>query len=233
MGYQMKPYKLKRFLVVVSIILALIVLYTEAVNLNTPNMTFRQKLLKAFYPALMWSSKKAGTNAVILTNNDVKPVIPFYSLSIVLNNGNTLNFESFRGKKVLLVNTASDCGYTNQYESLQKLSEQYKGKLQLVGFPANDFKEQEKGSDAQIAAFCKENFGVTFPLAVKSIVIKGAAQNAVFNWLSDAAKNGWNNKAPSWNFSKYLVNEQGVLINYFDPSISPLSEEVTKAIAEN
>jgi len=229
----MKPYKLKRFLVVVSIILALIVLYTEAVNLNTPNMTFRQKLLKAFYPALMWSSKKAGTNAVILTNNDVKPVIPFYSLSIVLNNGNTLNFESFRGKKVLLVNTASDCGYTNQYESLQKLSEQYKGKLQLVGFPANDFKEQEKGSDAQIAAFCKENFGVTFPLAVKSIVIKGAAQNAVFNWLSDAAKNGWNNKAPSWNFSKYLVNEQGVLINYFDPSISPLSEEVTKAIAEN
>jgi len=233
MGYQMKPYKLKRFLVVVSIILALIVLYTEAVNLNTPNMTFRQKLLKAFYPALMWSSKKAGTNAVILTNNNVKPVIPFYSLSIVLNNGNTLNFESFRGKKVLLVNTASDCGYTNQYESLQKLSEQYKGKLQLVGFPANDFKEQEKGSDAQIAAFCKENFGVTFPLAVKSIVIKGAAQNAVFNWLSDAAKNGWNNKAPSWNFSKYLVNEQGVLINYFDPSISPLSEEVTKAIAEN
>jgi len=229
----MKPYKLKRFLVVVSIILALIVLYTEAVNLNTPNMTFRQKLLKAFYPALMWSSKKAGTNAVILTNNDVKPVIPFYSLSIVLNNGNSLNFESFRGKKVLLVNTASDCGYTNQYESLQKLSEQYKGKLQLVGFPANDFKEQEKGSDAQIAAFCKENFGVTFPLAVKSIVIKGAAQNAVFNWLSDAAKNGWNNKAPSWNFSKYLVNEQGVLINYFDPSISPLSEEVTKAIAEN
>ena len=229
----MKPYKLKRFLVVVSIILALIVLYTEAVNLNTPNMTFRQKLLKAFYPALMWSSKKAGTNAVILTNNDVKPVIPFYSLSIVLNNGNSLNFESFRGKKVLLVNTASDCGYTNQYESLQKLSEQYKGKLQLVGFPANDFKEQEKGSDAQIVAFCKENFGVTFPLAVKSIVIKGAAQNAVFNWLSDAAKNGWNNKAPSWNFSKYLVNEQGVLINYFDPSISPLSEEVTKAIAEN
>jgi len=233
MGHQMKPYKLKRFLVVVSIIIALIVLYTEAVNLNTRNMTFRQKLLKAFYPALMWSSKKAGTNAVILTNNDVKPVIPFYSLSIVLNNGNSLNFESFRGKKVLLVNTASDCGYTNQYESLQKLSEQYKGKLQLVGFPANDFKEQEKGSDAQIAAFCKENFGVTFPLAVKSIVIKGAAQNAVFNWLSDAAKNGWNNKAPSWNFSKYLVNEQGVLINYFDPSISPLSEEVTKAIAEN
>ena len=229
----MKPYKLKRFLVVVSIILALIGLYTEAVNLNTPNMTFRQKLLKAFYPALMWSSKKAGTNAVILTNNNVKPVIPFYSLSIVLNNGNTLNFESFRGKKVLLVNTASDCGYTNQYESLQKLSEQYKGKLQLMGFPANDFKEQEKGNNAQIAVFCKENFGVTFPLAAKSTVIKGVTQNTVFNWLSDAAKNGWNDKAPSWNFSKYLVNEQGVLINYFDPSISPLSEEVIKAITEN
>ena len=223
--------KLKRFLVVIAIIIAAVIVYTEAVNLKTTNMTFRQKLLKAFYPALMWVSRGSSKHPV-LTNNKSKPVVPFYSLSIGLNNGNQLNFETLKGKKVLLVNTASDCGYTNQYYDLQKLSEAYKDKLLVIGFPANDFKDQEKGNDAEIAEFCKINFGVTFPLAAKSTVIKGTAQKVVFNWLSDAAKNGWNNTAPSWNFSKYLVNEEGILTNYFEPAISPLSQEVTTAIAE-
>ena len=231
MGDKVKLRKLKRFLIVIAVILTALVLYTEAVNLNSKSMTFRQKLLKAFYPALMWISKGKSNNAV-LSNNHSRPAIPFYSLNTVLNNGDTLNFETLQGKKILLVNTASDCGYTNQYEDLQKLSEQYKNKLLVIGFPANDFKEQEKGNDAAIAEFCKVNFGVTFPLASKSTVIKGAQQNPVFNWLSDAAKNGWNNTAPSWNFSKYLVNEQGVLTNYFEPAVSPLSKEVTDAVSK-
>lgn len=226
----MKWRKLKRFLVVILSIITVIVLYTAAVNLNTKNMTFRQKLLKAFYPALMWISRASRKNAVLSDSNS-KPVIPFYSLSTVLNNGDTLNFETLKGKKVLLVNTASDCGYTNQYEDLQKLSEQYKDKLLVIGFPANDFKEQEKGNDSEIAEFCKINFGVSFPLASKGMVIKGTAQNPVFNWLSDAAKNGWNNTAPAWNFSKYLVNGEGVLTNYFEPAVSPLSKEVTDAVS--
>jgi glutathione peroxidase len=225
-----KMIKLKRFLFVISVIIAAVIVYTEAVTLNTTNMTFRQKLLKAFYPAIMWFSKSGNAN-VVLNKNHAKPAVPFYSLSAVLNNGDTLNFESLKGKKVLLVNTASDCGYTNQYEDLQKLSEQYQDKLMVIGFPANDFKEQEKGNDAAIAEFCKSNFGVTFPLASKSTVIKTAAQNPVFNWLSDASKNGWNNTAPSWNFSKYLVNEKGELINYFDKAVSPLSKEVTDAVS--
>ncbi len=227
----MKRRKLKRFLVVIISIITAIVLYTEAVNLNTTNMTFRQKLLKAFYPALMWMSRGSSKNPV-LSNNHSKPAVPFYSLNTVLNNGSNLNFESLKGKKVLLVNTASDCGYTNQYEDLQELSEQYKDKLLVIGFPANDFKEQEKGNDSDIAEFCKINFGVSFPLATKSTVIKGTAQNPVFNWLSDASKNGWNNAAPSWNFSKYLVNEEGVLANYFEPAVSPLSQEVTDAVSK-
>jgi glutathione peroxidase len=229
---KMRMRKLKRSLVVIAVIIAAMVLYTEAVNLKTKNMTFRQKLLKAFYPALMWISRGSSKNAV-LSNSGSKATVPFYSLNAVLNNGDTLKFESLKGKKILLVNTASDCGYTNQYDDLQKLSEQYKDKLQVIGFPANDFKEQEKGNDTEIAEFCKINFGVTFPLASKSTVIKSAEQNPVFTWLSDAAKNGWNNTAPSWNFSKYLVNEEGVLINYFEPAVSPLSQEVIKAIAEN
>ena len=158
------------------------------------------------------------------------PLISFYDLKGKLNNGSEISLATFKGKKVLLVNTASDCGYTNQYEDLQKLSEQYKEKLVILGFPANDFKEQEKGTDAAIAEFCKANFGVTFPLMQKSVVIKSAEQNPVFQWLTDSTKNGWNNKFPSWNFSKYLVNENGVLTNYFDPSVSPMNSEVLHAI---
>jgi glutathione peroxidase len=223
--------KLKRFALVVAVILIAIVAYTELVNLKTTNMTFKQKLLKAFYPVIMKFSKNDHSTITKKNTNTTSPV-SFYSLSTVLNNGERLNFESLKGKKVLLVNTASNCGYTNQYDDLQKLSEQYKDKLTVIGFPANDFKEQEKGDDKQIAEFCKINFGVNFPLAAKSSVIKNANQNPVFQWLSDAAKNGWNNTQPSWNFSKYLVNEQGELINYFDKAVSPLSEEVIKAIEE-
>lgn len=136
----------------------------------------------------------------------------------------------FKGKKILFVNTASDCGYTDQYDALQKLYEDNKDKLMIIGFPANDFKEQEKGTDEEIAQFCKINYGVTFPLVKKTSVIPGHDQHPVFQWLSDKTKNGWTNKKPSWNFSKYLVNEDGILTNYFDPSISPTSREVVAAI---
>lgn len=128
------------------------------------------------------------------------------------------------------MNTASNCGYTNQYEDLQKLYQQFNDQLQIIAFPANDFKEQEKGNDTDIAQFCQVNFGVTFPLAKKSVVIPSGDQNNIFQWLTDKSKNGWNEKSPSWNFSKYLVNEQGTLTHYFDPSVSPLSEDVIKAV---
>ncbi len=193
-------------------------------------MTLRQSILKAIYPLWMWYSRNKENRKKILQNrNNVQPVHSFYSLSARLNNNTDLNFDSLKGKKVLLVNTASDCGYTNQYDDLQKLFETTKDKLIVIGFPANDFKEQEKGNDEEIAQFCKINFGVTFPLAKKSSV-KGEKQNEIFKWLSDKNENGWNDKQPSWNFSKYLVNEQGLLTHYFDPAISPLSEEVKKAI---
>ena len=224
--------KLKRILIVIIVIINIVIVFTEAITINTKNMTFRQKLLKAFYPVIMKFSKN-GHSTIVQKNTNTKPPVSFYSLSTVLNNGDLLNFESLKGKKVLLVNTASNCGYTNQYEDLQKLSEQYKGKLLVIGFPANDFKEQEKGDDKEIAEFCKVNFGVSFPLATKSSVVKNTHQHPVFQWLSDAKKNGWNNTPPSWNFSKYLVNEQGELINYFDKAVSPLSDEVLKAIEEN
>jgi glutathione peroxidase len=173
--------------------------------------------------------KKSG---VLRNDRNIQPPQSFYGLSVHLNNGKELDFASLRGKKVLLVNTASDCGYTNQYDDLQKLYEDFAEKLTVIGFPANDFKEQEKGNDEEIAQFCKINFGVTFPLAKKSTVIKGQAQQEVFQWLTDKTKNGWNTKQPSWNFSKYLVDEKGVLTNYFDPAVSPLSDEIVREISK-
>ena len=201
--------------------------YVVIVNRNSTTMTTRQKLLKAIYPVFMWMQ---GKKAKVLTNEKTQPPVSFYSLKATLGNGGEFDFTQLKGKKVLLVNTASNCGYTNQYDDLQKLNEQFHNKLVILGFPANDFKEQEKGNDEEIAQFCKINFGVTFPLMKKSSVIKAADQNEVFKWLTDSTKNGWNRKQPSWNFSKYLINEQGVLIKYFDPSVSHLSEEVVTEI---
>ena len=221
--------KLKRFFIVLLIIIAAFAVYVEIANRNSKNMSYRQKVLKTIYPALMWFTRLTGKNTKELSGTK-QPPVSFYSLKTTLNNGDTLDFSGFKGKKVLLVNTASDCGYTNQYEELQKLSDKYKDKLVIIGFPANDFKEQEKGTDTDIAAFCKKNYGITFSLAQKSVVIKSANQNPVFQWLTDSAKNGWNTKSPSWNFSKYLVNEQGALTNYFGSSISPMSDDVQEAI---
>ncbi|HEX4876315.1 MAG TPA: glutathione peroxidase [Chitinophagaceae bacterium] len=220
--------KLKRLLIVLLLLLTIFVVYVEIANRNTKNMTYRQKVLKAVYPAFMWFTKLTGTNAKKLKNETNKvPVAPFFDLSASQNDGKEFQFSGLKGKKVLLVNTASDCGYTGQYAQLQQLYEQYKEQLVILAFPANDFKEQEKGSDEEIASFCKANYGVTFPVMKKSVVIKSAQQNPVYQWLTDAAKNGWCSQQPSWNFSKYLVNENGVLINYFDPSVAPMSREIT------
>jgi glutathione peroxidase len=206
--------------------------YVEIVNRNSKHMTFRQKVLKAVYPAWMWWANLRGKNMTRLSNDKKTPQVSFYSLHDTLNNGTVMDFASLKGKKVLLVNTASHCGYTDQYADLQKLSEEHSADLVVIGFPANDFKHQEKGSDEEIAMFCQQNYGVNFPLMKKSVVIKQKDQNPVFRWLTDSSLNGWNNKPPSWNFTKYLVNEQGVLTNYFGASLSPLSREIMDAITK-
>jgi glutathione peroxidase len=222
--------KIKKTATVLLVLLIVFAGYVIIVNRKSENMTVRQKVLKAVYPAWIVWTKLIGKNSDALANGKTKPTIPFHTLKAVLNNGSSYDFSTLKGKKVLLVNTASNCGYTGQYDELQELQEKFENKLVILGFPANDFKEQEKGSDEEIAAFCKINFGVTFPLMQKSSVVKSEAQNEIFKWLTDSTKNGWNNKQPSWNFSKYLVNEEGILTHYFDPSVSPVSEQVLKEI---
>ena len=224
--------KLKRTAIVIVVFIAVFASYVEIVNRNSKQMTYRQKVLKAVYPAWMWFTRLIGKNNTALSASEKEPPVSFYSLSVQLNDGSELPFASLKGKKVLLVNTASDCGYTDQYADLQRLYENEKDHLVVIGFPANDFKEQEKGSDAEIASFCKLNYGVSFPLAKKTTVIQSPLQHPVYAWLTDSSKNGWNSKFPTWNFSKYLVDEQGRLVNYFDPSLSPTGSAIKEAIAK-
>jgi len=191
------------------------------------DMSYRQSILKSMYPVIMFPGKLMGAkNASKLNTENKQPQKDFYALQAILNNGDTLSFETFRGKKVLLVNTASDCGYTGQYKELEALYQQHKDNLIVVGFPANDFKGQEKKSDADIASFCKVNYGVTFLLMRKGSVVKGSEQQGVYEWLSSASANGWCNQAPVWNFCKYVVSEEGVLQAYFPQTVSPLDEAV-------
>lgn len=190
-------------------------------------MTLRQSVLKVFYPVLMLfgRSKDVQKNTV-----GTKPPVSFYDLNAIDNKGNTVSFQQFRGKKLMLVNTASDCGYTGQYEQLEQLYQQHKDNLVVLAFPANDFKEQEKGTDEEIASFCKLNYGITFPLMRKSSVVRGTGQNEVFQWLTSKNRNGWNDQQPTWNFCKYLVDENGVLTYFFGTTISPTSDEMQQAV---
>ncbi len=192
-------------------------------------MTIRQKALQLFYPVLNSLTSLLGKNNKKLQSKTMAPV-SFYDLKLTLNNGKLLHFSELKNKKVMIVNTASDCGFTNQYEGLQALHEKSNGRLQIIGFPANDFGEQEKGGDESIEQFCKINYGVTFPLAQKSTVIKNENQHEVYQWLTDENKNGWNYVAPSWNFCKYLIDEEGHLTHFFEAAIDPMGKEIAQAI---
>lgn len=192
-------------------------------------MTGKQTILKFLYPAFVGMSKIFGKNIRNVSSTAVAKT-SFYDLSITLNDGNKLMLRELKSKKILLVNTASNCGYTAQYAGLQDLHKKHSDKLVIVAFPSNDFGAQEKGSDNNIIEFCKLNFGVRFPLAKKSSVIKNSEQNEVYRWLTNEENNGWNNVAPSWNFCKYLVNEEGNLVNFFESGIDPMGSEIDQAI---
>lgn len=143
--------------------------------------------------------------------------------------GGTIDFAKYKGKKILIVNTASKCGYTPQYEDLQKLYDKYKSKLVIVGFPANNFMSQEPGDNSEIAEFCKKNYGVTFPMAAK-ISVKGNEMAPIYHWLTEKQYNGYDNSSVKWNFQKYLIDEKGNLVAIFSPKVDPMAKEVTDAI---
>ncbi len=139
--------------------------------------------------------------------------------------GKEIDFSQWKGKKVMIVNVASECGYTPQYEQLQALYEAFQHKLAIVGFPSNDFGGQEPGDHEEIKAFCTTRYGVTFPLAAK-ISIRGANAHPIYSWLTQQRQNGVMDSDVSWNFQKYLLDENGHLIKFLSPSINPLDEQV-------
>lgn len=158
-----------------------------------------------------------------------KAISSFYDLKATSIDGEEISFKKYKGKKVLIVNTASSCGYTYQYEGLQKLNDIYGKDVEILGFPANDFLFQERGSDAEIADFCEKNYGVTFQMFSK-ITTKGRNQSPVYTWLTNKDLNGWNEKKPTWNFCKYLIDENGNLVEFFDKSVKPMSKEITELL---
>lgn len=141
--------------------------------------------------------------------------------------GGTIDFSQYKGKKILIVNTASKCGFTPQYAGLEEMYKKYKDKLVIVGFPANNFGQQEPGSNAEINSFCKKNYGVSFPMAEK-VSVKGSDIHPLFKYLdAEAAKLGVKDPI-KWNFTKFLLDENGKLLAVFPSQVTPMSDEITK-----
>lgn len=172
-----------------------------------------------------FSYKKIATNTLDKSPSKAN----FYDLKAMSIDNEEISFEQFKGKKVLIVNVATKCGYTYQYEGMQKLNDLYGDKVAVLGFPANDFLFQESGSNESIAEFCETVFGVTFQM-FKKITTKGKKQSSVYTWLSDSSLNGWNDQKPTWNFCKYLIDENGELVAFFDSRVKPLSKEITSLL---
>lgn len=193
-------------------------------------MTVRQKLMKWIYPLFMkMVGKKA--EAEILFNRDNKPAPQkLDNITIKDLSGKEFPLSQLHARKTLVVNTASDCGFTGQLGELEELYGKFKDRLNIIAIPSNDFKEQEKLEGEAIGEFCKRNYGVSFPILEKSVVKKSEDQSALYKWLSDPSLNGWNSRAPEWNFSKYLLNEKGELEAYFPPAVSPLNEKLLALI---
>jgi len=173
---------------------------------------------------------KSDKNAI--TPND-SPKGSLYEFKMVpLDGGDPIDLSIYKGKKVVILNTASKCGYTKQYADWEAFYRQHGDKIVVLGFPANNFGGQEPGTNEEIAEFCQKNYGVTFPMFEKIDVV-GENQHPLYRWLSNKSLNGFNDKAPSWNFCKYVVNEKGQLTHFFASKIKPDDPDFREAVGLN
>ncbi len=174
---------------------------------------------------LLSSFKISKSYHLFTANPSAKSTIHKFKVEAL--DGSIIDFSKYKGKKILVVNTASKCGFTPQYDLLETLYNKYNDKLVIVGFPANNFGGQEPGSNSEIQDFCKKNYGVTFPMAAK-VSVKGDDIAPVFKWLTSKKLNGKMDADIKWNFSKFLLDEQGILIAKFDSKVSPMDDEILK-----
>lgn len=162
-----------------------------------------------------------------MTSSTEKKTIYDFEINGLL--GGNIDFSDFKGKKILCVNVASKCGFTPQYEALQKLHEKYSDQLVIIGFPCNQFMNQEPGTNEEIATFCKKNYGVEF-LITEKIDVKGANQHPIYEWLTNKSLNGKMDSKVKWNFQKYLIDEKGQLLEVFGSNVDPMDDEITAKI---
>jgi glutathione peroxidase len=190
-----------------------------------------KKIYSLLGAAMAWAFTASAQPVERPSSYQNHPPVSFYSFKMKDIDGNEIDFSKYKGKKLLLVNVASECGNTPQYADLEKLHEQYGDKVTVLGFPANNFGQQEPGSNKDIKEFCKKNYGVKFQMFEK-ISVKGDDKAPLYQWLSDKSKNGWNDKEPNWNFAKYLVDEKGNLVAFFPAKTNPLSEDILSKIGK-
>lgn len=164
---------------------------------------------------------------LLLLSGFIFLAMTIYDFKVTSLDGGSIDFSDFKGKKILIVNTASECGYTPQYEGLEELYEKYEKNLVIVGFPANNFGGQEPGSNSEIKSFCEKNYGVKFPMSEK-VSVKGKDIHPLFKYLVGEAKKLGVNEPIKWNFTKFLIDENGKLIAVFDSKVKPTSEDITK-----
>jgi glutathione peroxidase len=161
--------------------------------------------------------------------NALAPTKSLYDFTVNSIEGKTVPLKQYRGKKVVILNTASKCGYTPQFEKWEAFYKEHGDKVVVLGFPSNNFKSQDPGSNSEIAEFCKKNYGVSFPMFEKTEVL-GENQAPLYKWLSDKSMNGWNDKVPTWNFCKYVINEKGELTHFFASKVVPTDPEFKSAV---
>lgn len=166
----------------------------------------------------VFSDKTAAHSAPKML--EIAPTKSLFDFTLNGLDGKPVALSQYKGKKVVIINTASECGYTPQYADWETFYKQHKDKVVVLGFPANNFGGQEPGSSEKIATFCQKNYGVTFPLFEKIDVV-GAKQAPLYKWLTTKSLNGWNEQAPGWNFSKYVVDENGKLTHFFASGVKP------------
>lgn len=162
-------------------------------------------------------------------HSDDKIPSTIYDFKVRSLSGETIDLSQYKGKKILIVNTASKCGFTPQYAALESLYKKYGDKLVIIGFPANNFLWQEPGTNDEISSFCKTNYGVTFPMASK-ISVKGKDMAPIYKWLTQKKYNHFEDSNVKWNFQKYLLNEKGELVAVFPPNTTPDDPKVIAAI---
>ncbi len=164
---------------------------------------------------------------LLLLSGLISLSMTIYDFKVPSLDGGSIDFSAYKGKKILVVNTASKCGFTPQYAELQELYKKYEGKLVIIGFPANNFAQQEPGSNKDIKEFCQKNYGVTFPMAEK-VSVKGDDIHPLFKYLDEEAGKLGVKDPIKWNFTKFLIDEKGKLVAVFDSKTKPMSDDITK-----